>query len=270
MLVNAKSEELAKYSKGVYDKEQFISKVSELWEWTDKQIRMLYLTADLAINGSGVFSVSNKSFREMFEKRFKMSISRSTVIRFFQLLEELKVLTVNEARRKNRTQSANIFIIEPCEILDEIPDETPDEILNDTLSETPNDTHNIAFNNAFNKDFNTPLTKPLNNLGNNLLTSKQEIIDKLILEYMQKGLSKEVCFMVLKEVEDNPDVQNFGGYFRTCLKNTLYKHNVKHGLIDPYEKMRAAHEKISLPFYNWLDDNSDNEGNAILGGNFHD
>ncbi|MFC5733875.1 hypothetical protein [Cytobacillus gottheilii] len=171
MLLNAKSEELVKYSKGTYEKDQFIMKVSELWEWTDKQIRMIYLTADLAINGQGVFSVSNNSFREMFQNRFKMTISRSTVIRFFQLLEELKVLTVNEGRRKNRTQSANIFIIESLENSNEIPVETPDDTPNETLSETPIDTHNIALNKALNKDSNKPLTKPLkhefvNNIGN--------------------------------------------------------------------------------------------------------
>src|SRR4051794_12434794 len=97
MLVNAKATELSKYSKGPYEKDQFISKASELWEWTDKQIRMIYLVSDLAINGSGAFSVSNEKFREMFHNRFKMTISRSTVIRFFQLLEELGLLTVNEA-----------------------------------------------------------------------------------------------------------------------------------------------------------------------------
>lgn len=166
MLINARPEELVKYSKGEYDKEKFIEKASGLWDWTDKQIRMIYITADLAIKGQGVFSVSNEKFREMFEKRFNMTISRSTVIRFFHLLEELGLLTVNTARRRNRKQSANILIVEPIinnETPYETPDETPNETLIDTPTETLDETHNIAFNNAFNKDLNKvsniPLTK---------------------------------------------------------------------------------------------------------------
>ena len=255
MLINGKTEDLMKYSKGSYDKERFILKTIENWELTEKQRYMTYLIADLAVNANGVFSVSNNSFREMFERRFKMTVSRSTVIRFFQLLEELGLLTVHEARRKNRKQSANIFIMEPIknenEILHDTPDETPEETLNDTLNET----HNIDINIDLNIDSNISL----NNIVNNLLTSKQEIIDNLILEYMNKGLSKQVCFMVLKEVERNPDIKNFGAYFRTALENTLYRHNVKHGYIDPYERFKERVGNTKIPFYNWLEDDSDDE-----------
>lgn len=152
---NCKPGELVKYSKGAYNKEKFITEAVERWELTDKQIRMVYLIADLSEKANGVFSVSNGSFRKMFEKRFKMTVSRSTVIRFFQLLEELGLLKVHEAKRKNRKQSANIFIMEPLETVDEIPNETPVEMPEETLTETPDEIHNIDSNIALNKDSNT-------------------------------------------------------------------------------------------------------------------
>jgi hypothetical protein len=77
---------------------------------------------------------------------------------------------------------------------------------------------------------------------------KNEIINSLVLEYMKKGMSKELCFRVLSEVEENKSVTNFGGYFRTCLENTLYKSQVKHGIIDPTEKWN----KTEIPYYDWL------------------
>lgn len=159
MLENCKPEELIKYSKGTYNKEKFITEAVERWELTDKQLRMVYLISDLSEKANGVFSVSNGSFRKMFEKRFKMAVSRSTVIRFFQLLEELGLLSVHEAKRKNRKQSANIFIMEPLETVDEIPNETPEEIPEEipeeTLTETPYEIHNIDSNIALNKGSNT-------------------------------------------------------------------------------------------------------------------
>jgi len=105
-------------------------------------------------------------------------------------------------------------------------------------------------NNIIKNDFNNNE----NIFVNNLLTRKEEIINNLVLEYMKKGLSKQVCFMVLKEVEQNPDIKNFGGYFRNALENALYKHNVKHGKIDPFEKIKGIAEEKDLPFYNWLEE----------------
>ncbi|MCM2532121.1 hypothetical protein NDK43_06635 [Neobacillus pocheonensis] len=166
-LQNAKPEELVKYSKGTYNKERYISRVADRWELSDKQIRMVYLTADLAQKANGVFSVSNEKFREMFENRFKLTISRATVQRFFRLLEELQILTVNEGRRKNRTQSANIFIIEPMEqeVSEEpkVEVETPDDTPYETLNNTPTETHNIVLTKSLTK----ALTKPLSNINCN-------------------------------------------------------------------------------------------------------
>jgi DNA-binding PadR family transcriptional regulator len=74
--------------------------------------------------------------------------------------------------------------------------------------------------------------------------NNDEIINKLISEYRLKGLSKEVCYRVLKEVEANPDIDNFGAYFRTCLENTLYKSQLKHGQIDPYERLKDSNVQL--------------------------
>lgn len=111
-------------------------------------------------------------------------------------------------------------------------------------------------NNNYNK--NKINKNKINIIGNNLLT-KDEIINKLILEYMKKGLSKEVCFMVLKEVEENPEVHNFGGYFRNSLENALYRHNVKHGIINPQERIKQRLANSNIPYYDWLNDRDEDE-----------
>src|SRR4051794_20768182 len=115
MLLNGKPEELKKYSKGTYNKEAFVQAIKDRWELTDLQIREAYLIADLAVKADGVFSVSYGKFIKMFEERFDMEISLSSVRRFFGRLEQLGVLTINEAKRKNNKKSANIYIVEPLE-----------------------------------------------------------------------------------------------------------------------------------------------------------
>ncbi|MDG4850754.1 hypothetical protein, partial [Peribacillus frigoritolerans] len=40
------------------------------------------------------------------------------------------------------------------------------------------------------------------------------------------------------QFEANPDIDNFGAYFRTCLENTLYKSQLKYGpLLRPCNKL---------------------------------
>lgn len=261
MLLNAKPKELIKYSKGSYNKELFIQDVKEHWELTDKQIRMTFLIADLAVNAEGVFSVSNEKFREMFETRFKMTISRSTVIRFFQLLEELNVLSINEGRRKNKQQSANIFIIDQSEsILNDRepllePIETLDETPHATAAETLDDTHNIAFNNTLNK----AIKEPLNNIVNKPVANESEIIGRLTAEFIELGLNENVILKVISEAKSTEDVKNFGGYLRTCLENTLYKVEMKIGKINKPSKAIEQEFTQRPLFYNWLDEVEDPE-----------
>lgn len=78
MLLNGKSEELKKYSKGTFKKEAFLQSIKERWELTDLQIREAYMVADLAVKGDGAFSVSYGKFIKMFEERFDMEISLSS------------------------------------------------------------------------------------------------------------------------------------------------------------------------------------------------
>ncbi|QDP39433.1 hypothetical protein [Radiobacillus deserti] len=97
-----------------------------------------------------------------------------------------------------------------------------------------------------------------NNLVNKETVNKDEIIHKLTNEYRIKGLSKEVCLRVIDEVMQNIDeIENFGGYLRTCLDNTLYKSKVRKGEINPYERMRERLKNSDLPYFDWL--NSDDE-----------
>jgi|SRR5579875_1533964 len=86
---------------------------------------------------------------------------------------------------------------------------------------------------------------------NNLLT-REDIANELILEYMKKGLPKQVCLMVLKEVENKPHIKNFGGYLNTCLGNALRHRKVKRGLINISEKFNAMMEGSNIPLYDWL------------------
>jgi hypothetical protein len=247
MLLNGKTDMLKKYSKGTYNKDLFIEEAKDRWFFNENQIRMLYLVADLAENANGVFSISKSSFKEMFEQRFNKSISEITVYRFFKKLEEIGILSINEAKRKNNQQSANIYIVEPLKTKNDMPSETPTEIPSDIPTDIGiNKTINITINNTINKALNN------NFVNKESVNNNQEIIDKLIFEFMNKGLSRKVCFMVLKEVETNPNVKNFGSYFRACLENTLYKHNLRHGKIDSSERFNNIRSDSTVPFYNWL------------------
>lgn len=89
----------------------------------------------------------------------------------------------------------------------------------------------------------------VNKEGNN-----QDIINSLVLEFMDKGLSKSVCFRVLDEIGNKDDIWNFELYFRSRLQNTLYRSNVKHGRINPIEKIKKNAESSGISFYNWLEE----------------
>ncbi|MGY6209501.1 hypothetical protein ACXEO8_05960 [Cytobacillus firmus] len=282
MLVNCKNEELKKYSKGTYNPELLVPKIKNRWELTDLQFRMACMISDLAINGQGVFSIAHNTFVEMFEERFRMKISLSSVRRFFGLLQNIGILTINAAKRKNNKQSANIYIIESIEqeITNEQPDEHPEEQACEPLYEQ----HNIALKNTLNKASKEPLKHEfVNNIGNKDTqednadlylkqnniervqdTYDDEIIYKLTNEYRAKGLSKEVCLRVVDEVmQVRHTIENFPAYLATCLKNTLYKSQVKHGLINPYERMRERLKGTDIPYFDWLNA-SEEESKAEL------
>lgn len=107
----------------------------------------------------------------------------------------------------------------------------------------------------------------LSNLGNKIVNKEEEkteeIINNLIMEYMLKGLNKSLCFRVLNEIMKNKNsIDNFGGYFRTCLETTLYRVNIKLGKVKPNPKFEAAIARMQaegIPFYNWLDAEGEDE-----------
>ncbi|KQU25975.1 hypothetical protein ASG61_16765 [Bacillus sp. Leaf75] len=229
MLLNAKAEELSRYSKLKYDADKFISKVKEVWEYSDLQIRCVYLISDLAKRGNGVFSIAYSTFQAMFEKRFNMKISLSSVRRFFALMKKLGLVSIHAAKRKNEQQSANIIIIEQqCEeIQDDIPLEHPPEHQNSVSKETQNDKQ-----------------KPLKKEFVNKEQGEQErIINNAYIEFKKQGIDKKLFNRVLGEIKSKTDIRNFGAYLYSCLRKVVHHKKLKnctkvfehHGLNDFYE-----------------------------------
>lgn len=103
-----------------------------------------------------------------------------------------------------------------------------------------------------NKEINiTSNEDDIKNIVNKDVNNMQIIIDKLVLEYIDKGLSQEVCFMVVDEVKSSSEeIKNFGGYLRRALENTLYKSKLRNGLI---ESSKFEVKNKNVPFYNWLE-----------------
>lgn len=85
----------------------------------------------------------------------------------------------------------------------------------------------IPYNKPYNKQTDK---KPVNKDLEKDVNKNQEIIDKLVLQYMKKGLPKELCFRVVEE-NKNKKVDNLGGYLRGCLENTFYKYKSKNGTV---------------------------------------
>ena len=206
MLLNAKAEELSKYSKLKYEADKFIRKVKECWEYSGLQIRCVYLISDLAKKGNGVFSIAYSTFQAIFEERFNMEISLSSVRRFFQLMEKLKLLSINEAKRKNNSQSANIYIIEQqyeelqqIEV-DEHPPEYAGEDLNSISTEIQNDKHK-------------PLSKECVNKEN---VQQEQIIHNAYLKF-KNHINKTLFFKILAEVKNKKGIRNFKAYLEGAL-----------------------------------------------------
>ncbi|CAM5187799.1 hypothetical protein UACE39S_01746 [Ureibacillus acetophenoni] len=279
MLLNCKNEELVKYSKGTYNKEKFIQDVKDRWELTDKQIRMTYLISDLAENAKGVFSIGHSTFINMFEQRFDMKISLSSVRRFFELLSKLEVISINAAKRKNNQQSANIYIVQP-QNENERPSELPEEQAHEQVAEP----HNISLNNTLKNTLKEPLndldyvvnnivnneTQPIENNFNDMNSNsktkeelekiaKEKTIRKLTDEFLLLGLSEDVILRVINEVENTVGVRNFGGYLRSALENTLYKVDVKIGNIPGPRILETFGSSSNTSFYNWITEIDENE-----------
>ncbi|PFP17556.1 hypothetical protein COJ96_26455 [Bacillus sp. AFS073361] len=80
-------------------------------------------------------------------------------------------------------------------------------------------------------------------------------INELTNEYRLRGLSKAVAMRVVKEaLEKEKEVENFGGYLRSCLETTLHRVNIKLGKEQPRIYDNFTNEPGKVPFYNWLDE----------------
>ncbi|KZZ86240.1 hypothetical protein [Bacillus sp. SJS] len=268
MLVNAKPEELIKYSKGTYNKEVFISTVVDRWELTEKQMKMTWLAADLAVKAEGVFSICYDNFIEMFKRRFKMDISLSSVRRFFGLLHKLEVLTINHAKRKNNKQSANIYIVEPTEKVDiveqEHANEQPQEHLNEHIGEQHNKVFNKDINKSLNKDyFNCNYKKPLTSEQFRLLLTNaaNEFYTKFSVGRYSK---KQWNTLIEKFVSDTIDSDRYLNIPETKIKGYAYKsleiitdntdYKRSEAFADYQEMMNElSNEQPSIKLYDWLE-----------------
>lgn len=226
MLLNGKPEELTRYSKLKYDAKLFIQKAHELWEYSDLQIRCVYLISDLAKKGSGVFSIAYATFQKMFEQRFDMKISLSTVRRFFALMEKIGLLSINEAKRKNEQQSANVYIVEQqCdEPQQEQPVEHPCEHQNIISKEIKNDKHNT-----------------LNNTVNN------DVIHNEYVFARKNGINKKLFFKVVDEIKNKRGINNVGAYIRGAINNIINHKSFSDGT-------KTYENPMSQFFYDWLND----------------
>ncbi|PQD94381.1 hypothetical protein CYL18_14285 [Pradoshia eiseniae] len=243
MLVNGRPEELVKYSKGPYYKEKFLQVVKERWELTDLQIRMTYLVSDLALNAEGVFSITHQNFLRMFEERFRMEVSLSSVRRFFGLLSKIEVLSIHHAKRKNNQQSANIYIVnvsQEGEQLNEHPSDTP--------VEQPVEQHNKTINNIFNKpltDFNCNFKEAISpaRFKALLINACQQFYREFSIgRYSKKQwitlIEKFATDTIESDRYRNVPIHNMKGYAYQSLKiitaNSDYKHSDD---FDDYQKV---------------------------------
>ncbi|MCQ6527461.1 hypothetical protein [Bacillus mycoides] len=231
MLLNGKPEELTRYSKLKYNAQLFIQKAHELWEYSDLQIRCVYLISDLAKKGSGVFSIAYSTFQKMFAQRFSMEISLSTVRRFFALMEKIGLLSINEAKRKNEQQSANVYIVEQqCnEPQQEQPVEHPCEHQNIiSLQEIKDDKHNTLNN---------------NNVNNTVI--QNDIIHDEYTHARKNGISKKMFFKVIDEMKNKRGINNIGAYIRGAINNIINHKSFRNGT-------RTYENPMNQFFYEWL------------------
>lgn len=227
-LLNGKPEELTRYSKLKYDAKLFIQKAHELWAYSDLQIRCVYLISDLAKKGCGVFSIAYSTFQKMFEQRFDMKISLSTVRRFFTLMEKIGLLSINEAKRKNEQQSANVYIVEQqCE-----------EPQHEQPVEHPSEHQNIISLQEIIDD----KQKTLNNTNVN----KDVIHDEYVFA-RKNGISKKMFSKVIDEIKNKNGINNIGTYIRGAINNIINHISFRRG-------EKTYDNPMNQLFYAWLNE----------------
>ncbi|OSM14677.1 hypothetical protein BTH38_04580 [Bacillus toyonensis] len=232
MLLNGKPEELTRYSKLKYDAKLFIQKAHELWEYSDLQIRCVYLISDLAKKGSGVFSVAYSSFQKMFEQRFSMKISLSTIRRFFALMAKIDLISIHEAKRKNEQQSANVYVIEQqCE---ELQHEQPVE-------------HPCEHQNIISKEIKDNKQKTLNNNNVNNTVIQNDIIHDEYVHARKNGISRKMFSKVIDEIKNKNNISNLQKYIRGTINNIINHISFRNGT-------KTYDNPMNQFFYEWLNE----------------
>ncbi|RGO19722.1 hypothetical protein DXB28_01240 [Bacillus cereus] len=224
MLLNGKPEELTRYSKLKYDAKLFIQKAHELWHYSALQIRCVYLISDLAKKGHGVFSIAYGTFQKMFAQRFNMKISLSTVRRFFALMEKIGLLSINEAKRKNEQQSANVYIVEQqCDVPQQ---EQP--------IEHPCEHQNTSFQEVDDKQ------KTLNNtIVNNDVMHNEYVFAR------KNGISKNLFFKVVNGIKNKRGINSLRAYIRGAINNVIHHISFRKG-------EKTYNNPMNQIFYKWL------------------
>ncbi|WP_173918990.1 replication initiator protein A [Halobacillus sp. Marseille-Q1614] len=102
------------------------------------------------------------------------------------------------------------------------------------------------------KENNSIKNKKEHIVNKGTVNNNQVTIDILVLEYMKKGLSKNVCLRVVEEIKKSEaTIHNFGGYLRSALDKALYRSNYKKGTYDPHKYV--AEERKNL-YHDWLNE----------------
>lgn len=233
MLLNAKAEELSKYSKLKYEADKFIQKAKEVWEYSDLQIRCIYLISDLAKKGNGVFSISYNTFVAMFEQRFKMKISLSSVRRFFALMKKLGLVSIHAAKRKNEQQSANIIIIEQqCE--------EPTQVENEEhpIEQAPEHQNSIS------KEIQDGEQKTLSeDVVNKEQVHNEQTIYEAYLEFKKQGINRKLFDRVINDIKSKANIKNFKAYLYSALRNVVHHKSLKNGTkVFKNKKLSDFHE----------------------------
>lgn len=168
-----------------------------------------------------------------------MKISPSTVRRFFGLMEKLGLLSINEAKRKNNSQSANIYIVEQQsnDQKDEHPQEHPPEPLNTSFQEV--------------NDKQKPLINTVNTVKQEV--DQDQIIYDTYIEFKEQGIDKSLFNRVLSQVQKNKGIRNFGKYLTGALKKVV-GYIEAHDLVDFLdEEQKPKVDTSKIPYYyDWI------------------
>ncbi|MFJ8219063.1 hypothetical protein [Bacillus cereus] len=148
-------------------------------------------------------------------------------------MKKIGLLSINEAKRKNEQQSANVYIVEQQfeEQQHEQPVEHPTEHQNTVSKETEN-----------NKQ------KTLNNTYVNNKVIQNDVMHDEYVFAKKNGISKKLFCKVVDEVKSKSGISNIGAYIRGAINNIINYISFRNGT-------RTYENPMSQLFYDCLNDN---------------